>query len=557
MTDSNALNSKNDLQLLVKGKKCKLYSESLSGIIENKPDKYDARKYLITALDNDDFDDIIETLNEYIDENELKQLSMTKGTFIDDLMVERYEDILDIAEDLLHTLPNIDLQSNTIEETYKSDRVELWTRPVRDNYPIPPQLEMYFLLKNESEQEIKLPMTKKDFDIILHTVKSIKEHGTQFEILLKVKQSDDNPQFDFLNYDSEYHQLYKFLKNLSADEFWSIYLWKPVTIIDKETSNKAINNQKCDDEEKLEKTNVLQDLLGDYSDVSDDDIGNNSHSNHDRQKDDEKAIVIEESHILTEIDPIITDQVDGNKENTSMDEISIEKLTEVCEVSHTVETEPGEVIESNSMVDYQLNALLTPRGLESKDNSIEIPSKNERKHSFQEFESLGVFNSTIKSSSDREIKNDSLETEKPVEAINASSVVDNQHISQNYDHLTDEEILKQRKRKERLEKLKRSKLLNAFTNQGSTSYDIPSVECQNKTSKPDVIVISPIVVSNAPDDILHIIENDVKNTKTSSNEDFPIHITTNTDTLDLEVTSKSMNSEVPVKKRRKTRFDVE
>lgn len=86
---------------------------------------------------------------------------------------------------------------------YKSNRTEIWTRPA------PVQDEEYDISNYLSLPiGIQIPRTKKQFDIILHTCKNIREHGTQLEILLKVKHADENMQFDFLNHDSELFPFY-------------------------------------------------------------------------------------------------------------------------------------------------------------------------------------------------------------------------------------------------------------------------------------------------------------------------------------------------------------
>ena len=83
------------------------------------------------------------------------------------------------------------------------------------NFPNIIQREDYFLPSElRLPDGLLLPMTKKQYDIVLHTVKSIRDYGGQFEILLKVKQADDNPQFDFLNPDSEIHEFYQHVCHL-------------------------------------------------------------------------------------------------------------------------------------------------------------------------------------------------------------------------------------------------------------------------------------------------------------------------------------------------------
>ncbi|KAK2181752.1 hypothetical protein NP493_383g04028 [Ridgeia piscesae] len=57
---------------------------------------------------------------------------------------------------------------------------------------------------------IKLPDTVKMNAIVVRTAKCISEHGTQMEIIIKTKQAD-NPQFHFLEYDSELYPYYRHL----------------------------------------------------------------------------------------------------------------------------------------------------------------------------------------------------------------------------------------------------------------------------------------------------------------------------------------------------------
>jgi hypothetical protein len=64
-------------------------------------------------------------------------------------------------------------------------------------------------------------MTKKQFDIIIHTVKNIRQKGGQFEIFLKLKQSDSNQLFDFLNHESELFNCYHHVKSLTSEFFWA------------------------------------------------------------------------------------------------------------------------------------------------------------------------------------------------------------------------------------------------------------------------------------------------------------------------------------------------
>lgn len=136
-------------------------------------------------------------------------------------------------------------------ESYISNRTELWERPSREDYVIPYTLQLAMM----DNPAIDLPMTRKQFDIMLHTIKNIREKGKQFEILLKVKQADNNPMFDFLNDDSNLFELYQYLKIVQEEDFWSIFLRK--------------------DESSLKITGNALSLINSYSDSDQDDEGNN------------------------------------------------------------------------------------------------------------------------------------------------------------------------------------------------------------------------------------------------------------------------------------------
>lgn len=100
---------------------------------------------------------------------------------------------------------------------YKSYRQELWQKPVREEYGISNYL---------SDAKLTFPMTKKEFDVILHTTKNVRQHGNQLEILLKLRHGDEDPTFDFLNTDSSLNALFVALKELPEDAFWNVFLGK-------------------------------------------------------------------------------------------------------------------------------------------------------------------------------------------------------------------------------------------------------------------------------------------------------------------------------------------
>jgi hypothetical protein len=154
-------------------------------------------------------------------------LDDNEASYFEDLVMERFQDLLDFKEeDLSREQPLSINQLDSLEASrdvtddnnsvglpwgYQSDRTEFWVRPVREPYVVP--------IIWDVPSEIKLPMTKKQFDVIVHTVKNIRNRGSQFEILLKLKESDTNPLFDFLNIDCDLHELFEYIKRISADTF--------------------------------------------------------------------------------------------------------------------------------------------------------------------------------------------------------------------------------------------------------------------------------------------------------------------------------------------------
>lgn len=155
-------------------------------------------------------------------------LDDSETPFFEDLVMERFQDLLDFKEeDLSRDQPlspinDPDCLKSSNDATkendamglrwgYQSDRTEFWIRPLREPYVVP--------LIWDVPSEIKLPMTKKQFDVIVHTVKNIRNKGSQFEILLKFKESDTNPIFDFLNVDCDLHELFEYIKRISVDTF--------------------------------------------------------------------------------------------------------------------------------------------------------------------------------------------------------------------------------------------------------------------------------------------------------------------------------------------------
>jgi hypothetical protein len=173
--------------------------------------------------------------------------------------------------------------------TYTSNREEHWTKASREDYPIPTQLTKAL----SKDSSIRFPLTKKGYDLLLHTVKKVREHGGQFEVLLKVKQADDNPDFDFLNIDSDYHALYVYLKGLDQESFWNIYLCKLDAVTQPVTSD-ALNMLGSYADEEAEEISAMNtsvklvdDLLADLD--ADGNILVAAESNHHHDEDEKLA----------------------------------------------------------------------------------------------------------------------------------------------------------------------------------------------------------------------------------------------------------------------------
>jgi hypothetical protein len=162
---------------------------------------------------------------------------------------------------------------------YSSNRDELWTREdvrayeasLRD-YEVPPSLSA------NTANTLSLPRTKQQYDIIMVTAKHIRDNkiqrsGAQLEIVLKVKQADNNPLFDFLNVESELHPFYVYLKSLPEREFWELFLGRSLsehagaTVAESSSSNKGGNEGKT-------ASDALS-FLSMYGDDDEEDVDNN------------------------------------------------------------------------------------------------------------------------------------------------------------------------------------------------------------------------------------------------------------------------------------------
>lgn len=156
----------------------------------------------------------------------------------DDIMYERYQDMLDVKECDLMKLPAPFTAASTTEDDngvhvdgsmtfapspaastlpYSYDeQVTTMTDPfVQPIHPFPSHVKHF-------------PETMKHYNIILHTAHAVR-NNPQLEILLKVKQKG-NPMFYFLNEDvhsrSDLFQLYSYLRNLDDKTFWKLFLGK-------------------------------------------------------------------------------------------------------------------------------------------------------------------------------------------------------------------------------------------------------------------------------------------------------------------------------------------
>ena len=196
---------------------------------------------------------------------------------LENLLLERYQDLLPTNNEIANTVEN-DSKLNELNEfdswnqsLYKSNREEVWTRPppidldtgideikegeAADSSAVEiNELErdfeitehLYTFLKHiqhksaatntassttattEGVVDTQLPLsyipnTRKQYNIILHTIKHIRTKGLQFEIFLKVKEAR-NPLFSFLDTTHIYHPLYEYIKGLDEHEFWDMLL---------------------------------------------------------------------------------------------------------------------------------------------------------------------------------------------------------------------------------------------------------------------------------------------------------------------------------------------
>ena len=153
-------------------------------------------------------------------------------SYFEDLVMERFQDLLDFKEENLQFDHQADNENESDEEEvlldesgahtdptvaqpfswgYQSNRTEHWVRPEREPYLVPAIWDI--------KDDVKLPMIRKQFDVIVHTVKNIRLKGPQFEIFLKLKQSDDNPLFDFLNPECDLNGLFEKMKSIPNDVF--------------------------------------------------------------------------------------------------------------------------------------------------------------------------------------------------------------------------------------------------------------------------------------------------------------------------------------------------
>jgi hypothetical protein len=188
----------------------------------------------------------------------------------DELLYERYLDLFDVTVELPTFNNNFieSVQDTNIHHSYSnakfdysSNRVEIWEKPKREDYTV----SNYLAVSDNNP----LPMTKKQFDVMLHTVKSVREkHNAQFEILLKVKHSDNSVMFDFLNAESELFPLYQQLKTLPEETFWQILMGKMKSNEEIDSSSLDTGSCAAPANESNNISNALE-LLGSMYDDSD------------------------------------------------------------------------------------------------------------------------------------------------------------------------------------------------------------------------------------------------------------------------------------------------
>eukprot|EP01038_Epipyxis_sp_PR26KG_P012627 gene12627-16932_t len=302
-----------------------------------------------------DKSDIRHLLNEYneININRSKLIkdelesAENEDEFID-LMFERYEDLLNnpvpldqlssissqISSDVLNddsncidtvvSLADDDKQQSLYSHQnygYKSTREEIWVKP-----PLQQREDYYISNYYDIPDNIILPLTKKQFDIILLTVKNVRQQP-QLELVLKLKQAENNLTFDFLNHECELFPLYQSLRKLPEEIFWKILLSKQKDENENVVTNDRIENGEVqnldnsnDDSKlissKMQGLNALL-LLGNmYENENDDgdDDGDNEEENH---------------YNKVELD---NNSFDSDNANDNITEInSIVKKSDICE----------------------------------------------------------------------------------------------------------------------------------------------------------------------------------------------------------------------------------
>ena len=213
----------------------------------------------------------------------------------EDLMIERFSDLLDCSEEEAANRSSSWKQKAAAVATaataaavaaaaaeelkdrgYTSSRVEVWVRPTRELYVVPENWQI--------PESITLPMTKKEYDVIVLTAKNIHEKGSQFEIFLKVKEADKNPLFDFLNPDSNLFPFFQHIKSLVYDVFLSG--------LQHNSSDEITSNDNNEDVHKpppvVVSSNALALLGAAYGDDDDDD--DHDDGDDDQDDDEEKEV---------------------------------------------------------------------------------------------------------------------------------------------------------------------------------------------------------------------------------------------------------------------------
>ena len=144
-------------------------------------------------------------LSSYEEFKKFSEYNLYAMDWDEDLMYERYQDLLDANEDDLdprkqEEINAINDSKSKIAWTYADSTNELSHEVMDDdNFSVPSYVNL--------PEGVLPPKSRKHYNIIMHTVKSTRQ-SAQLEILIKLKQTN-NPIFDFLTNESELHPFYE------------------------------------------------------------------------------------------------------------------------------------------------------------------------------------------------------------------------------------------------------------------------------------------------------------------------------------------------------------